>query len=141
MTKEGREVCTKLMSSVQMATSFQKEATGHKVGDQGRNFEEWSKRECALKIQHEGELERVVSQLTFEKDRDLDMLRGKLMLEKEEAVCALNTCTICYDADKNCTFTKCGHTYCETCCMLMYGEGCPMCRADVTGWVQMLITD
>ncbi|KAH3856630.1 hypothetical protein DPMN_099222 [Dreissena polymorpha] len=39
-SNEGREVCTKLISSVQMAISYQQEATGHLVGDQARHFEE-----------------------------------------------------------------------------------------------------
>ena len=82
-TNEGREVCTKLISSVQMTISNQQEATGHLVGDQARHFEEWSKRERALKIQHEEKLERVVLQLTFEKNRELDTLRGTLMIEKK----------------------------------------------------------
>ncbi|KAH3779658.1 hypothetical protein DPMN_157463 [Dreissena polymorpha] len=142
MTNEGRESCTKLMSSVQLATMHQQQATGHLVGNQVRYFEdEWTKREAALQIKRDLDLEIIVSQLAFEKGRDLDKLRGELILEKEEAIRAFKMCTICFDADKNCTLTKCAHTFCETCCMEMWGEGCAMCRAEVTGWVRMLFTD
>lgn len=142
MSKEGREVCTKMISCLQKASSYQREASGHLVDDQERYFNaEWSKREKALKEQHECESERIISQLQFEKEQALISQRGELQLEKEEAIRALKTCTICYDGEKNCTLTKCSHTFCEDCCLMLFGQTCPMCRIEVTGWMKIHWTD
>ncbi|KAH3788451.1 hypothetical protein DPMN_113817 [Dreissena polymorpha] len=142
MSKEGRDVCKKMVSCIQKASSYQREASEHLINDQERFFEdEWSKRERALKEQHELETDRIISQLLFEKEQALDSQRRKLIDEKEEAIRLLKTCTICYDEEKNSTLTKCGHTFCENCCLMMFDGDCAMCRADVTGWVRMLFTD
>jgi len=142
MSKEGREVCTKMVSCIQKAASYQREASEHLVNDQERYFNaEWSKREKALKEQHDSESERIISQLQFEKEQALISQRGELQLEKEEAIRALKTCTICYDGEKNCTLTKCSHTFCEDCCLMLFGQTCPMCRMDVTGWTKIHWTD
>ncbi|KAH3868686.1 hypothetical protein DPMN_031837 [Dreissena polymorpha] len=115
MSKEGRDVCKKMVSCIQKASSYQREASEHLVDDRERYFnEEWSKRERALKEQHELETDRIISQLLFEKEQALDSLRTKLQEEKEEAIRALKTCTICYDEEKNSTLTRCGHTFVKT---------------------------
>ncbi|KAH3796520.1 hypothetical protein DPMN_150089 [Dreissena polymorpha] len=101
MSKEGRDVCKKMVSCIQKASSYQREASEHLINDQERFFEdEWSKRERALKEQHELETDRIISQLLFEKEQALDSLRTKLQEEKKEAIRALKTCTICYDEEK-----------------------------------------
>ncbi|KAH3797854.1 hypothetical protein DPMN_151442 [Dreissena polymorpha] len=101
MSKEGRDVCKKMVSCIHKAFSYQREASEHLVDDQDRYFnEEWSKRERALKEQLELETERIISQLQFEKEQALDLQRRKLIEEKEEAIRALKTCTICYDEEK-----------------------------------------
>ncbi|KAH3798241.1 hypothetical protein DPMN_031825 [Dreissena polymorpha] len=142
MSKEGRDVCKKMASCLQRASSYQREASEHLVDDQERYFNaEWSKREKALKEQHECESERIISQLQFEKEQALISQRGELQLEKEEAIRALKTCTICYDGEKNCTLTKCSHTFCEDCCLMLFGQTCPMCRIEVTGWMKIHWTD
>ncbi|KAH3689488.1 hypothetical protein DPMN_194715 [Dreissena polymorpha] len=70
MSKEGRDVCKKMVSCIQKASSYQREASEHLVDDQERFFEdEWSKRERALKEQHELETDRIIAQLLFEKSR------------------------------------------------------------------------
>ncbi|KAH3839067.1 hypothetical protein DPMN_112489 [Dreissena polymorpha] len=54
MSKEGREVFTKMISCLQKASSYQREASEHLVNDQERYFnEEWSKRKRVLKELHE----------------------------------------------------------------------------------------
>ncbi|KAH3857840.1 hypothetical protein DPMN_100455 [Dreissena polymorpha] len=101
MSKEGRDVCKKMVSCIQKASSYQREASEHLINDQERFFEdEWSKRERALKEQHELETDRIISQLLFEKEQALDSLRTKLQEEKDEAIRGLKTCTICYDEEK-----------------------------------------
>ncbi|KAH3857073.1 hypothetical protein DPMN_099671 [Dreissena polymorpha] len=89
-----------MISCSQKASSYQREASEHLVNDQECYFEdEWAKRERALKEQYEFETERIISQLQFEKEQVLNSLKAKLQEEKEEAIRALKTCTICYDEE------------------------------------------
>jgi hypothetical protein len=151
---EGRDACGKVVRCLQRALSFASEARDHVVEDPQRKFEqEWAKREKCLKEQCDiiveervravtARLESEKEQLRADYEEQLRSQRQQHREELEETVKDVRACIICRDEEKNATLLRCGHTFCEGCCLYMIGDRkCAVCRTETGGYINVHLTD